>query len=275
MVKRAAAGIAAVCLLAVLWPRAWAGEIQTAELSDAGKTAMAAVDGSEIQLPDEPVQIYPAYGRTGDAAWCLDEAGHLTVTGSGAFRADPGLLERFAREIRSVDVCGGITSLEAGAFRNCICLSRIGLPGGITAVCRNAFDGCTALADVYYSGSQRESETIRVDAGNSALTAARWHVIRTVLELPEETESVGAGALAGTAAEMIILPAGVRSVAAGAFAACRNLRVLCFRGDPAEIADDILAENGAVIIQAAPESAAARWAEAHGMMLEYRSGTSG
>lgn len=90
------------------------------------------------------------------------------------------------------------------------------------------------------------------------------------LTLPGMLSVIEQEALAGTLAEMIVIPAGVTRIESKAFASSPNLKALVFEGNSAEIAEDILYGCTNVTIRCKEGSSADRWANACGYNVEYQ-----
>ena len=98
-------------------------------------------------------------GSCGDnLTWTLTENGgtvtyhdlpayDLTITGSGELTSTPYLSQTdvVARQITSITIDQGVTSLCASAFRACENVRSIILPDGLTSIGSSAFFGCKAL----------------------------------------------------------------------------------------------------------------------------------
>lgn len=71
----------------------------------------------------------------------------LTITGSGALTSTPYLSQTdvAARQITSITIDQGVTSLCQNAFRACENVRSIILPDGLTSIGNSAFFGCKAL----------------------------------------------------------------------------------------------------------------------------------
>ncbi len=98
--------------------------------------------------------ILPATGgRIGELDWTVDDAGLLTVRGSGPMMdftprgqaPAPWLMDDYFLKITSVRIADGITSVGSGAFTDCINLTGLTLPEGLTQIGEYAFSGCSAL----------------------------------------------------------------------------------------------------------------------------------
>lgn len=83
-------------------------------------------------------------GTYGDnLTWTLDDAGKLTISGTGAMEECFVPWYGLRDSVKTVVIENGVTSIGEGAF-----------------------DGCTSLSDVYYTGSKEEWAAVRIDSGN-------------------------------------------------------------------------------------------------------------
>ena len=77
--------------------------------------------------------------------------------------------------LTSITIPDSVTSIGRDAFSDCISLTSVTIPKSVTYIDYGAFSGCTALADVYFSGTESEWNTITIDANNDCLTNATIH----------------------------------------------------------------------------------------------------
>lgn len=87
------------------------------------------------------------------------------------------------KTITSVTIPEGYTTINVGAFRNCINLESINIPGSVTSISANAFEGCSALTTVTFDADTADSLSLRsgVFLNCTALTS---------LALPKRLSSV-------------------------------------------------------------------------------------
>lgn len=87
----------------------------------------------------------------GNITWSLDDAGKLTISGSGKMYNNSGEGGRFNgwdSEIKSVVISGKITYIGAYTFQNCTKLTSVSIPASVTSIGSCAFIGCTSLKKV-------------------------------------------------------------------------------------------------------------------------------
>ena len=86
-------------------------------------------------------------GKCGDnLTWTLDDAGVLTITGTGGMTSNPW--SDYKDSIKSVIVGNGVTVICNYAFADCSSLESVELPDSLENIRGSAFSGCTALAEI-------------------------------------------------------------------------------------------------------------------------------
>ncbi|MFR1974990.1 MAG: leucine-rich repeat protein [Oscillospiraceae bacterium] len=125
----------------------------------------------------KPAAATVASGKCGDsAAWKLDAAGTLTISGTGRmydyeWPADrggttpPWLANKYRDSIRALHVEQGITYIGRCAFDSCGNLSDVTLPTSLRIIGQCAFNDCTALRSIQLPEGLT---TIMEDAFNAA-----------------------------------------------------------------------------------------------------------
>ena len=124
--------------------------------------------------------------------WELDSNGTLTISGTGAM--ENNCFEN-NRNIKSLVVNEGVTSIGSSAFfgcsgltsamiadsvtgirdyafSGCSNLTRVAMGKGITSIGNHAFDECSSLSTVNYSGTIAQWEKISISDGNNCLAVA-------------------------------------------------------------------------------------------------------
>ena len=154
-----------------------AGEIAPAE--DPG--ALPPEDGAE--LPESVV----ASGTCGDdLTWTLDDAGLLTISGTGAMAdytySNTAQFFEHRDKIKALKIKSGVTRIGNFAFRSCYNMTSTSIPESVTSVGQHAFDYCYALTEVTIPASVTSIETsafnycselasIIVTSGNTAYSS--------------------------------------------------------------------------------------------------------
>ena len=158
-------------------------------------------------------------GTCGDnLTWTLDDAGNLTISGTGAM--DDWTFDNHVpwyenREIvKTVVVEAGVTSIGESAFYHCTSLTGITLPAGLTSIGDDAFVGCKKLTGVDIPDSVTE-------IGNTAFIGCN---MLARLDLPAGLTSIGDAAFAGcTALTSVDIPDSVTEIGNEVFSSCSML----------------------------------------------------
>ena len=167
-------------------------------------------------------------------------------------------------------LCG----IGASAFSRCGSLTELYLPASLSQVMAFALNGCP-LQTVRYGGTETQRAQLSIAQGNDALSAAEWQYRALAVDpddpalerlcLPGDTGEIGAEAFRGIGAQRVDVPQGVHSIGALAFADCACLRYLCLPGGEMTLAGDMLQGSPAAMLLCPAGSAAADWAEDHGV----------
>ena len=93
----------------------------------------------------------------------------------------------YCTSLTNLDIPDNVTSIGNLAFINCSNLKSISIPASVTSIGDYAFSSCNALADVYYSGTEAQWETLKDNIGtyNEPLFAATIHYNSSGEEEPE------------------------------------------------------------------------------------------
>lgn len=218
-------------------------------------------------------------GTCGDGnTWRLNlDTGKLTVTGKGDIvnpSEDESPWEAYAKQISSVTIGSGITSISFGAFYECTNLTEITLPSSLktiealafcrctglksivlpstlTAIGDGAFYGCTTLTTVSIPASVTDLGT-EIFANCSCLTGVTFSATSKLAQLPEGTfknctslrtaslpnvvSVIGTDAFNGCSRlTKIVLPDNTKTIEEGAFYQCKALSLVEFSGSIEEI----------------------------------------
>ena len=82
------------------------------------------------------------------------------------------------KNLTSVTMLDGITSIGSYAFSNCKRLTSATIPNSVTEIGEYAFAWCDSLTDVYYGGTETQWKATKINGsggGNKYLTAANIH----------------------------------------------------------------------------------------------------
>lgn len=226
MKKRMISCLLALCLVLSLMPAAAAAEVAS---GTCGKDLIYTTDGEGNMIVRENLN------------WSLDDAGTLTITGTGAMEdytntAMPGW-EEYKGSIKAVRIQNGVTRIGSWAFENCTNLTSVTIPDSVTSIgylafslCRSlpsikipntvssieyrAFDGCSALASVNIPTSMTKLEN-SVFASCESLTS---------MVIPENITSIGEYVFSFCSnLKSIVIPDSVTSLGRGAFSSCSSL----------------------------------------------------
>ena len=85
---------------------------------------------------------------------------------------------RLCKGIENVVIPDGVISIGNLAFNQCSSLKTLTLSNSVRTIKDNAFYGCSNLADVYYSGSKAEWDSISIGQNNESLTNATIHFLK-------------------------------------------------------------------------------------------------
>ena len=159
-------------------------------------------------------------GSCGDnVTYSLDTTtGELTISGTGGMADYSDFHSPFyqRKNIKSVSIEDGVTSIGRCSFENCKNLTSVTIPNSVTSIGNSAFWGCTSLTDV----------TIP----NSVTSIGEYAFLRCAslisITIPNSVTSIGWCAFENcTSLTSITIPNSVTSIGSGAFDGC------CFTSD--------------------------------------------
>lgn len=175
---------------------------------------------------DEDVNVVDSLKKSGtcgeNAKWVLDEAGLLTISGTGdilPYNADsvnvaaPWYTQR--KDITGIVIEGGITGVGAGVFYDCENLTKVSIPDSVSHIGRDVFAYCSSLTGIRLPDGVTE---IPLDgfAGCTALTS---------VQLPSQLVTIEARAFENCESlEKISIPNSVAAIETSAFDGCSNLK---------------------------------------------------
>ena len=131
-------------------------------------------------------------GTCGDnLTWTLDDAGVLTITGTGNITSAPwrsnhtndiksvviesGVTSVFSsafygcKELKNVVILGRIDFIDGYTFYECSSLESVSFPNSVKFIYDFAFYGCDALKEIYFDGTEMQLAVIGVEDGNDVL----------------------------------------------------------------------------------------------------------
>lgn len=178
--------------------------------------------------------------------WTLDDAGCLTISGTGDMEnyssSEPAPWKDYRDRIESVVIEEGVTRLGAysfqdctaltsavvpnslvrngygeGAFQGCSSLTSVNIPDGIVVIYDYTFDGCSSLTTIDIPDS----------VSNVCMDAFTDCAARRTDEQGIVTVDTWAVAFTGSASE-ITIPAGITGIGLDAFCGCAGLTGVVF-----------------------------------------------
>ena len=188
-------------------------------------------------LPVSPdiMQVFAADTASGtcgeNLTWTLDDAGTLTVSGTGkmtdwkAINTVPWY--ELLDSIQKVAIGDGVTSIGQGAFRNCKALTDVSIPDSVRSIGQAAFSDCSKLTDITIPDGITE-----ISPWVFSMTAL------TEITIPESVTSIGEGAFSHIQKiTAVIIPESVTSIDKSAFLNCNGLTDVTILNPECEIYD--------------------------------------
>ena len=175
--------------------------------------------------------------------WTLDHAGVLTVSGTGPMKDfshetdEQAPWKSHSRDIKSVIIKNGVTSIGNIAFYYCSNLTSVTIPEGVTSIGHLAFDGCSGLTTVTIPGSVTSFghsiftgctglQSVTFAEGITSIPAFMFSdcsSLRSVY-IPESVTDIGVCAFFGCSSlETINIPEGVTFISYCLFQGCTSL----------------------------------------------------
>ena len=164
-------------------------------------------------LPVSAAADAPKSGTCGEnVTWTLDDAGVLTISGTGEATEKPWL--EYKDSIKSVVVKEGVTSLFGGSFAGCTELTKVDLPGSLKSMGYFSFGECTGLSNIDIPVGVKEIDA-NVFSGCTGLTS---------VNIPYGVEIIKSGAFANcTGLKNITIPNSVKEIWGEVFSGCTGL----------------------------------------------------
>ena len=145
--------------------------------------------------------------------WILDDVGILTISGYGDMYDEP-VWNRIPNEIKTVILPGGLTSIGANSFQNCIQITSVTIPDDVISIGESAFSGCSGLTSITIPDSV-------TSIGESAFSGCNG---LTSVTIPDSVTSIGERAFSGCSGLTgVKIPASVTSLGMSVFIGCSSL----------------------------------------------------
>ena len=176
-----------------------------------------------------------------DLTWTLDEAGVLTISGTGAMtdyaaKKAPWYAKRAT--IQEVVVEEGVTAIGTNAFYDCTKMAQVSIPSSVTAIGDQAFYNCAALTEAVlpqnltHLGSHafykcKNLSRVQLPEGLTKINHYTFYGCSSLAEItiPDGVVTVGGYAFFNCSAlEKIVFPTSVEQILSDAFSGCTMLR---------------------------------------------------
>lgn len=208
--------------------------------------------------------------------WTLDDAGVLTITGTGKMTGTPW--SEYCDSIKTVIIGDGVTSICDNAFREyseiteiiipnsvtqigsyaflgCFGLKEISLPSNLKQIGLGAFAACTGLTEItipsgiteipheaFLNCNGLKSLTIPNGVKNIGIDAFNRCSGLTEINIPNSVETIGSGAFSEcTGVKKIIIPDSVKYIQSEAFAGCTALTSIVMPSTVKSFGDSVFA----------------------------------
>ena len=159
-------------------------------------------------------------GKCGDnLTWTLDDAGVLTITGTGGMTSNPW--SDYKDSIKSVIVGNGVTVICNYAFADCSSLESVELPDSLERIGGSAFSHCKALTEIVVPANVKALGEFSF----YFCTGLKKAVILGSIEYIDGYTFDQCYAL-----ESVSIPKSVKSIWTSAFGACHELKEVYFGG---------------------------------------------
>lgn len=155
-------------------------------------------------------------GTCGDnLTYTLDSNGVLTISGTGDMQNSSFGWNK--KQIKSVIINDGVTSIGDSAFDNCTGLTSVTIPDSVTSIGSSAFNGCSGLTSVTIPDSV-------TSIGSSAFHGCYG---LTSLIIPDSVTNISDSAFSNcTSLTSVTIPDSIISIGDSAFSRCDGLTSL-------------------------------------------------
>lgn len=213
----------------------------------------AAYPKAKIELQDYSVKswdISKGYGSSVTATFDTN-TGEFRISGTGRVSSYYVLpWEVYKKEITTVIIENGITSIENEYFKDCTSLSSVTLGDTLESIGRYAFEGCTSLQEINIPTSVTNIDTLAFgECGSLIITVkdsnSKYSADDGVLFNKDKTELVAY--TKDKIKSEYKIPDSVTKIGESAFNCCRNLKEITIPSSVTEIG--MLAFNGCWLLQ--------------------------
>lgn len=193
------------------------------------------------ELDDDPA----TENKCGDQAYWKFENGTLTIYGKGDMYQFKGSLEKysgdhfipwetFRKEITSVVIQEGITSIGYNSFHACLFLKNVSLPDSLCRIGAEAFHGDQSLTDIIIPDSVKEiGDDAFLRSGVKSMVFGSG-IEKWGKDICKECESL----------EKVTFREGLKEIGDSAFSGCTNLKTVVFSEGLERIGYDAFRECG-------------------------------
>lgn len=183
------------------------------------------------EVSEEPAAAsVVASGTCGDnLTWTLDHTGQLTISGEGEmdyFRLGNTSWSREDKNIKTVQINSGVTSIVDHAFQSCSSITEVEIPDSVTTIGKAAFHGCSNLTEIVIPKKV-------ISIGNAAFNGCSN---LTEVVIPKGVTSIDAFTFNGCSSlTEVVIPNSVTSIGESAFRDCNSLTELVISGNVTNI----------------------------------------
>ena len=198
-------------------------------------------DSEPAEVGDDPSEPVTGSGSCGqNLTWTLDEAGLLTISGTGwmySYYPSYNPVENtytstapWGTEIKRVIIESGARSIESYVFYGCSSLKEITIPDSVTSIGNSAFDGCSSLKEITIPDNV-------TSIGNSAFYGCSS---LTSITIPDNVTSISNSLFYGCSGlTSITIPNSVTSIGSSAFYGCSSLKEITIPDNVTSISNSL------------------------------------
>ena len=198
--------------------------------------------------PTQPATVHEGTCGAG-TRWQFDEiSGVLTISGSGAISFNKAPWLEYRRDITSIVIQPGITTIGNEAFSVCSYVTSVSIPSTVTKIEKKAFYACSRLtsinlpSSVTYLGDSAFSscsslKNVNLPQSVTDLGVAIFDLCPrlTTVSIPSSWTKIPASMFSGCGLTEITIPGNVKSIGSMAFSNCSALTIIRFKGNAPDI----------------------------------------